>query len=90
MTNTSTLAAASQNCYFNGKPKHPRSKCPSRDQTCSYCKKVGHCAKVCQSKSTKKKSSTASTYFLGTSTTSNVFGLSKTIVECTINGHKAL
>lgn len=47
-----TLAAASgiqgQKCFFCGNSRHPRSKCPARDATCSKCQKKGHFQKVCR------------------------------------------
>ena len=35
-------------CYYCGKPRHPRDKCPARKSTCNNCKKVGHWETVCQ------------------------------------------
>ena len=55
-TSLSTLASASasasglqrQKCFFCGYSRHPRSKCPTRDATCSKCQKKGHFKKVCR------------------------------------------
>ena len=38
-------------CWFCGGKRHPRSKCPAREDTCSSCGKVGHWSKCCNSKS---------------------------------------
>ena len=38
-------------CYFCGKKRHPRFKCPARDRVCYKCKKKGHFSSVCLSKS---------------------------------------
>ena len=44
-------AAQSTNelCYFCGKRRHPRTKCPAREVDCNKCGKRGHFAKVCKS-----------------------------------------
>ena len=52
--NPSTLSTASsfqggQKCFFCGYQRHPHSKCPARDATCSKCRKKGHFQKVCRS-----------------------------------------
>ena len=52
--NPSTLSTASsfqggEKCFFCGYQRHPRSKYPARDATCSKCRKKGHFQKVCRS-----------------------------------------
>ena len=51
-TDPATLAAASvmlgQKCFYCGYSRHPRSKCPARDATCSNYQKRGHFQKVCR------------------------------------------
>lgn len=37
------------NCWFCGGQRHPRSKCPAREEECSKCKKIGHLGTVCRS-----------------------------------------
>ena len=54
-TSPSALVSASasasglqrQKCFFCGYSRHPRSKCPAQDATCSKCQKKGHFKKVC-------------------------------------------
>ncbi|XP_028162798.1 uncharacterized protein LOC114354567 isoform X2 [Ostrinia furnacalis] len=41
------------NCWFCGKERHPREKCPAEKATCYNCKRVGHFAKLCRSKAVK-------------------------------------
>jgi hypothetical protein len=43
------LNTASSACYFCGRSRHPRSKCPAKDATCNKCSKTGHFSKVCRS-----------------------------------------
>ena len=53
-------------CYFCGGRKwHPRSRCPAKNKTCNFCKKVGHFAKCCLS---KKKSANCIQPSLATTT----------------------
>lgn len=40
-------------CEFCGYIRHYRQSCPARDAICATCKKKGHWAKVCRSKSAK-------------------------------------
>ena len=52
--NPSTLSTASsfqggRRCFFCGYQRQPRSKCPTRDATCSKCRKKGHFQNVCRS-----------------------------------------
>ena len=54
---SSTAASISESgpsCFFCGKNRHPRSKCPARDATCLNCQKKGHFAKVCRGKTATK------------------------------------
>ena len=48
-----TLAAVNENntqkCFFCGKKRHPRSRCPARNSTCQNCGKKGHWMVVCNS-----------------------------------------
>ena len=46
---------ASSNCYCCG-GKHSQSTCRFRSETCHFCGKKGHIAKVCNSKRTQSKS----------------------------------
>ena len=51
-TDPSTLTAAPgmqrQKCFFCGNSRHPQSKCPARNATCSKCQKKGHYQVVCR------------------------------------------
>lgn len=42
-----------QSCFFCGKERHIRSKCPALNTECGKCKKVGHWAIVCRSSPTR-------------------------------------
>ena len=55
---SSTAAINSKLCWFCGGSFHRRTRCPARNSECSLCGKVGHWAKVCQSK--REKSTVAS------------------------------
>ena len=37
-------------CYWCGEQKHDRGKCPAKDATCGYCKKIGHFKSVCRTR----------------------------------------
>ena len=39
----------SQKCFFCGKNRHPRSRCPARNSTCQNCGKKRHWQVVCKS-----------------------------------------
>ena len=39
-----------QSCFFCGRGRHPRAACPARNEVCRTCGKMGHWAKVCNSK----------------------------------------
>ena len=47
-------------CYFCGGARHNRQQCPTRDAICNDCGKIGHFAKVCQSKGKSSKTTSAS------------------------------
>lgn len=40
---------SNQSCYFCGKQRHPRNKCPALNSDCGKCKKRGHWSIVCKS-----------------------------------------
>ena len=42
-------ATLTEKCFFCGKKKQPRSRCPARGVECYKCQKKGHFAKVCRS-----------------------------------------
>ena len=46
-----TAATGTNRCFFCGNNKHLRSHCPAKDALCMNCKKKGHFARVCRSKS---------------------------------------
>ena len=86
-------------CYFCGNNIHNRQNCPARDCTCNKCGKIGHFAKVCQSKS--KSSQTASVCpvadtppsatsvypTLATISAASPQGLQKSVVKIEVNEH---
>lgn len=49
-----SLSESGPSCFFCGKNRHPRSKCPARDAMCLNCRKKGHFAKVCRGKTVTK------------------------------------
>ena len=51
ITNSNSNPGQRVKCYFCGNPRHPRTECPAREQTCSNCRKKGHYKRVCQSDS---------------------------------------
>ena len=48
-------SAEKRKCYFCGGYYHIRSRCPARNVDCLLCKKRGHFAKVCMSKTESKR-----------------------------------
>ena len=52
---SATAATNTNRCFFCGNNKHPRLQCPARDAACMNCKKKGHFARVCKSKTTSEK-----------------------------------
>ena len=48
-------SAEERKCYFCGGYYHIRSRCPARNVDCLLCKKRGHFAKVCMSKTESKR-----------------------------------
>ena len=42
-------------CGNCGRPHNASAKCPTRSQTCLYCKKLNHFAEVCQSKARRQR-----------------------------------
>ena len=88
--NDQLIAATSNNqkCFFCGYQRHPRSKCPARDENCKNCGKKGHFAKVCRS--VKKSDFASATYSSPLSTVitaASPASLSKAIIDTSINGH---
>lgn len=43
------LAAANNRCFFCGRLRHPRSKCPAREAICNTCGEKGYFEAVCRS-----------------------------------------
>ena len=92
--NESLLAATAnkQKCFFCGYQRHPRSKCPARDESCKLCNKKGHFAKVCRSggKSDFIAATHLSTIITAASPSliaASPASLSKAIIITTVNGN---
>ena len=79
-------------CWFCGEsPRHPRSACPAREDTCPRCGKVGHWAKMCHSKPIQSVASSLSPFIprLGAVSTPKT-PYSKVVIEnIHVNGFKA-
>ncbi|XP_071836380.1 uncharacterized protein [Apostichopus japonicus] len=88
METIDSASTTTAKCFFCGYAKHPRSRCPARDETCNKCDKRGHFAKVCQSKSNSKTSASLSTLATAISAASPP-KLAKASVQVTINGRLA-
>ena len=86
--------ASRQKCFFCGYQRHPRAKCPAREETCKLCNKKGHFAKVCNSG--RKSDLVAATHSLPlytiitaaspSLTAAAPASLSKAIINTTVNG----
>ncbi|PIK39574.1 hypothetical protein BSL78_23581 [Apostichopus japonicus] len=50
METIDSASTTTAKCFFCGYAKHPRSRCPARDETCNKCDKRGHFAKDFQQK----------------------------------------
>ena len=50
-----------EKCFFCGRTRHPRLKCPARQSTCDECGIKGHWAAVCKRKQRKEKAAAAVT-----------------------------
>lgn len=60
---TETLATTViQKCFFCGRLRHPRNKCPAKDAVCNSCNKLGHFSVVCRSKTNLKKTVASSAH----------------------------
>ena len=60
-----TMAAAvsfKKKCYFCGGIYHNRTTCPAREVTCHRCEKKGHFSRVCRSKSSTSRPTTATVF----------------------------
>ena len=79
-------------CWFCGEsPRHPRSSCPAREDTCPRCGKLGHWAKMCHSKPIQSVASSVSPFIprLGAVSTPKT-PYSKVVLEnILVNGFKA-
>ena len=49
---SAVAAVQKKKCFFCGGPYHPQRRCPAQNTECNECRKTGHFAKVCRSKST--------------------------------------
>ena len=90
-------------CYFWGNNIHSRQNCPARDCICNKCGKIGHFAKVYQSKSKSSQavsvspvadaqpsaSTSTSVYYptLATISAASPQGLQKAFVKIEVNEH---
>ena len=62
MTEIGKKKLSNRNCHFCGKPKWSLEHiCPARRAQCNNCKKMGHFAKVCKSKTFSRIQKEAST-----------------------------
>ena len=80
-------------CFFCNNARHPRSKCPAKESICGNCKKTGHWARACRSKSSdpskesKDQKSVSASSVLATITTFPR-KLSKSLLKTYINNHE--
>ena len=59
-------------CFFCGRNRHPRAKCPAKESNCNNCGTKGHWSIACKSKNKETKSSSAITMpTLATTTSTN-------------------
>ena len=77
-------------CFFCGGPRHNRQFCPAKDAVCHNCEKLGHFAKVCQSKrkNSSSKVTSASTHPALASviaTSKSPESLQKTIIDAYVD-----
>ena len=89
------IAAATKSneekCYFCGNKRHPRSKCPARDETCNTCGIQGHFYKVCRKNSSQKNRKTVSAMknkeaTLGASISAGMDHMKNAQITLTVNG----
>ena len=85
--NDSTLASTStQKCWFCGKSRHSRDKCPAKNAICGSCGKRGHFKSVCKSRQTNCDSSISTLNTLLASSSSAI--QNKAVVSIKINGNE--
>lgn len=86
--NDHAIAAVVSKCYFCGRSRHPRDKCPAKNSICYNCGKKGHFTQVCQSKNQKPHSTkiTTAALLMGISGITSPVSLSKALIEMQING----
>lgn len=85
-------AAGGSKCYFCGRGRHPRSKCPAKDSTCYECGKDGHFSRVCNQKRKSPRRKKGITSFIQPSpkcVASSSSCLSKALISVDVNGSKA-
>lgn len=88
-----TTAVISRKCYFCGNNQHARNICPARNQTCGYCKKIGHFSKVCMKLKASKNTQNSNSNNQPTSASMSVISslskapqcLAKALVQVKIN-----
>ncbi|GFO16305.1 retrovirus-related pol polyprotein from transposon 17.6 [Plakobranchus ocellatus] len=86
-SNIPVTAAVSAKCFFCGFQRHPRFKCPAKEETCKNCGKKGHFQKVCQSK--RKQAGFASAADISLNSTFSAAApssLSKAIISLNVCG----
>lgn len=79
-------AATSTVCFFCGKYRHPRSKCPAREATCNSCGKKGHYQNVCRSNPSTKRTASAIHPVISSIVATSSTDLSQSIVQVKVNG----
>lgn len=87
---STTAATTKTTCYFCGNEKHPRFKCPAKEETCHRCQKRGHFSKVCKSAPVRSKTSafisSPTLAAISATATPGPTSLQRTLVKCNING----
>ena len=59
-----TNNSANYRCYWCGRERHPKFRCPARDHTCKKCTRIGHYERVCKANIQKKTNVSSAHPFL--------------------------
>ena len=85
---TFIAAASNQKCFFCGYQRHPRAKCPARNEHCKRCNNKGHFAKMCRSSRKQDYVATTDAPFLSTIVSAaSPASLSNALINTKINGY---